>query len=142
MFYKLRFFITVCIIVIDASGTTFELLVKGTSFRGSVLLNFSLCYWTSMLKSPSAIILKWILEYTIFILLVLIIWLPRIVIAPATMQFVLTVRKGDFFSPTPLKASYDFFLNFSISIIWDRKIFSKRRVSLSLNTLSFSLSMV
>ena len=137
MFYKLRFFITVCIIVIDASGTTFELLVKGTSFRGSVLLNFSLCYWTSMLKSPSAIILKWILEYTIFILLVLIIWLPRIVIAPATMQFVLTVRKGDFFSPTPLKASYDFFLNF-----WDRKIFSKRRVSLSLNTLSFSLSMV
>ena len=57
------------------------------------------------------------------------------------MQFISTAfRKPDLFSPASLKDSNDFFLDFSISIIWDRNFFPKSRVSFPLNTFSFSLS--
>ena len=58
--------------VIDASGTSFELLVKGTLFRFSNEV-LTLCCQTSMLKCPSVIMLKRNLEFTLFIL-VSIVW--------------------------------------------------------------------
>ena len=55
-----NFSTTQCIRVIDASGTKFELFVKGTSFRFSKEV-FTLCFWTSMLNFPSALMVKWTL---------------------------------------------------------------------------------
>ena len=117
-----NFLTTGCIKVIDVSGTGFELLVQGTSFR-FLKETFIQCCWTSMLKFPCTIMLKRTLEIMMF-MLVWITWFPRVVIAPSAMRFILTVwkvfSKGDFFSPKSLKTSNDFFLDFSVSIIWDR----------------------
>ena len=67
-----NFLTTGCMKVIDASGTSFELLVKGTLFRFSNEV-LTLCCQTSMLKCPSVIMLKRNLEFTLFIL-VSIVW--------------------------------------------------------------------
>ena len=84
-----NFLTTGCIKVIDVSGTGFELLVKGTSFR-FLEETFTQCFWTSMLKFPCTIMLKRTLEFTMF-MLVSITWFPLVVIAPFAMRFILTV---------------------------------------------------
>ena len=105
-----------------------------------------MCCWTSMLKFPSAIMLKRTLEFTMF-LLVSITWFPRVVIAPPVASCYLfwlcevPFRKGDFFSPTSLKAFNDFFLEFRSLSYEIETFFLKRWVLLSFKIFSFSLSM-
>ena len=68
----------------------YQLLVKVTSFRFFKEV-ITLCSWTSMLKFPSAIILKWSLKSAIFIMLVSITWFP---LQSLTMWFISTVRRA------------------------------------------------
>ena len=118
------FLSTGCIKVIDASGTSFELLVKGNSFRFSkevFTLNFHVeVSFRYNDETDFGIYHVYVgLDYQVF---------PRSN-TPDAMQFILACkgrfRKGAFFLPTSLKVSNDFFLDFSISIIWDRNFFPK-----------------